>query len=311
MNQTATLDHRRKFLWRVFKRASLFVLALCVLVNVVFSLTQESFILEPNVDPPAFDKREAFEKAKVDEHLAADGSVLPKGANDRQAVDVQINFQKFISPMKPTRGVLFYLHGNKGSLDQCRSNIEPFLIAGYDVWTTDYRGFGSSRGSVSEAALLADALMVYNHILETEQIDIVWGRSFGSGIATYIAANGTADKAPKRLVLETPYRSIPDAARHKYPFLIPWLFRYEFPTHEFLEGVKCPVHIIHGTADEKIYFGSSTKLETRCRELGLDCTLHRIDGGEHDMRPSRSKGPRSTDAPFNEALRKSLELQGE
>ena len=107
------------------------------------------------------------------------------------------------------KGSLFYLHGNRGSMEQCRWEIEPFSNAGYQVWTMDYRGFGESQGAVSENKLLGDATLIYNKILKTDEIDIILGRSFGSGIATYLATI----ESPKRLVLETPYWSLPDAGR--------------------------------------------------------------------------------------------------
>ena len=62
---------------------------------------------------------------------------------------------------KGVAGTVFYLHGNRGNIDQCRWAIEPFLKAGYNVWIMDYRGFGKSRGPRSESALLADAQLVY------------------------------------------------------------------------------------------------------------------------------------------------------
>ena len=164
--------------------------------------------------------------------------------------------------------------------------IEPLLEAGYDVWIMDYRGFGKSTGRRSEAALLADAQMVYRRIREQvkEEDIIVWGRSFGSGIAAFIAAGNS----PKALVLETPYWSFPDAVCHEWPIVFPFLFRYKLPTHEYLGNVHCQVHLIHGTADKKIYFESSEKLLKRLgRRLGhpaLMCT-----DGEHNLRADPEK----------------------
>jgi len=176
--------------------------------------------------------------------------------------------------------------------------------AGYHVWTMDYRGFGESKGDVSENRVLGDANMVYEEILKTEQIDIIWGRSFGFGIATYLAST----KSPKRLVLETPYWSLPDAAGYTRPFLLSSLFRYRLPTNEYLEYVQCPVHIIHGIADEKIDFESSTRLDELCRKFHLQGKLHEISGGKHNFRPSKSK-PMQTDAAFETALKESLDLK--
>ncbi len=241
-----------------------------------------------------------------DGYVAPPGKPLPDRKSDWPPVEAAINYQKFDSLVQPAIGTLLYLHGNRGNMEQCRWEIEPFMKGGYQVWTMDYRGFGQSEGAVTENRLLGDAKMVYKEILRTEEIDIIWGRSFSSGIATYLA---TIDP-PKRLVLETPYWSLPDAARHTRPILLPFLFRFRLPTNEYLEYVQCPVQIIHGTDDEKIYFESSTRLDDLCRKLGLEGKLHRIQGGKHNLRPSASE-PMHTDAAFETALMECLDLNFE
>jgi alpha-beta hydrolase superfamily lysophospholipase len=155
-------------------------------------------------------------------------------------------------------------------------------MAGYNVWTMDYRGFGESTGRLSEAALLADVQMVYKRMRqeEDEARIIVWGRSLGSGMAAYVASGNS----PQALVLETPYWSLPDAARHRYPVLPRFLFRYRLPTHEYVANVDCPVYLIHGTQDEKIAFSSSQKLERLCKQLAVEVKMHVIRNGQHDLR---------------------------
>ena len=61
--------------------------------------------------------------------------------------EAKINVQKFDTPTDPPKGVVFYLHGNRGNIHLCLWEIKPFVDAGYDVWTMDYRGFGKSTGT--------------------------------------------------------------------------------------------------------------------------------------------------------------------
>ena len=290
-------------LWSIFKWTTLLLVAVFVLVNTVFYINQDAYLLERLELPTGYEEKPELEPA-FNRFVAPPGRILPNNKKDWPPVEAAINFQKFESFAQSANGTLLYLHGNRGSMDQCRWEIEPFLNAGYRVWTMDYRGFGESQGALSESKLLGDAKMVYEEILKTEEIDIIWGRSFGSGIATYLATI----ESPKRLVLETPYLSVPDAARHTRPYLLPILFCYRLPTIEYIEYVQCPVHIIHGTDDEKIYFESSTKLDDRCRELRLEGKLHKISGGKHNFRPS-TKNPMQTDADFGTALMESLDLK--
>ena len=208
----------------------------------------------------------------------------------------KINVQKFDTPTDPPKGTVFYLHGNRGNIELCLWEIKPFVDAGYDVWTMDYRGFGKSTGQLSETALLEDAERGYKRILaECDEDDIiVWGRSFGTGVAAHVASVNS----PKTLVLETPYYSLCDTVCHTNPLVLPYLVRYQLPTHEYLGDVDCPVHLIHGTKDEKIDFTSSERLKNRCLELRMKVQFHRIQDGFHNLRP---------EPEFKTALNKILE----
>jgi uncharacterized protein len=250
------------------------VIVLCLLFYLGFYVFQEIKLFESDKKPTGYVDRPRL-RPEFDRFV--------------ELGDGKINYQKFLALTKSREGTVFFLHGNRGSIYQCRWVIEPFLKAGYDVWIMDYRGFGMSTGRRSEAALLADAQMVYKRIRAdvNEEDIIVWGRSFGSGIAAFVAAGNS----PKALVLETPYWSLPDAACHSYPILFPFLFRYELPTHEFLGNVDCQIYLIHGTADEKIYFGASERLERLGNDLGKRIRLRDAPGGKHNLRSDpRHKG---------------------
>ena len=271
MNNGTKPENRRSLLNRIFRWVLLPPLGIYVLFCIWFYLFQESVLLRPDTELTG-------QMSKPSLNPSVDILLEPPEA--------KINIQKLDAPTDSPKGTVFYLHGNRGNIHLCRWVIEPFLNAGYDVWTMDYRGFGKSTGRPTEGALLADAQMVYKRIREKhdEEDIIVWGRSFGSGIAAYVASIN----CPKTLVLETPYWSLPDAVCHSHPYLMPFLFRYDLPTNEYLGYVDCPVHLIHGTEDEKIYFQSSKRLEKRCRELKIEVQFHQIEDGQHNLR-SESK----------------------
>ena len=94
---------------------------------------------------------------------------------------------------------------------------ELLLEKGYEVLVMDYRTYGKSRGQLSEPALYNDAQLCYNYVNERSAADqiTIYGRSLGSGIASYIAANNEA----RQLVLETPYYSMRSMANHSVPYL--------------------------------------------------------------------------------------------
>jgi uncharacterized protein len=195
--------------------------------------------------------------------------------NYQTADKVSINALHFKTP--GSRGVVFYLHGNAGALDSWGNVAGAFTSHGYDVLIIDYRGFGKSTGKMSEKGLYSDAQFIYNKLKEKYAEDkiVVYGRSIGTGIASYIAAHN----APGKLILETPYYNLRDLVKSLYPIAPAFLLRYSFKTNEYLPKVKCPVYVFHGTEDEVIYYGSSIKLR---KFFKPGDTLFTIQGGRHN-----------------------------
>ena len=93
----------------------------------------------------------------------------------------------------------------------------------------NYRGYGYSSGKPSEKTLFADALLQYDYLRDTLQINpehiIIMGRSLGAGVATYLASERTV----ARVILVTPYDSIESIAKESYPLLpVSFLLRNKF-----------------------------------------------------------------------------------
>lgn len=157
------------------------------------------------------------------------------------------------------RGVVLYFHGNTGSLRRWGRRAHRFTGLGLDVLMPDYRGYGKSRGPLSEEALHDDAQRWYASLLAHWPQDriAVYGRSLGSGMAVPVAANNH----PAALVLEAPFCDLADAASHYLPIL-PYriLLRYAFRNDKAIKRVTCPVTILHGRRDNVVPFTSALKL---------------------------------------------------
>ncbi|HMU14571.1 MAG: alpha/beta hydrolase [Bacteroidetes bacterium] len=158
-----------------------------------------------------------------------------------------------------TKGTVLYFHGNAGSLKRWGKKAQRFTRQGWNVLMPDYRGYGKSRGRLSEAALHADAAVWYDWLTGHEKEDriIVYGRSLGSGMAVPVAAANH----PRALVLESPFANLYDAARHQF-YLLPYrsLLRYAFRNDKAIRRVTCPVHIFHGKRDPIVPYESALRL---------------------------------------------------
>lgn len=158
-----------------------------------------------------------------------------------------------------SRRLIFYLHGNAGSINGWGEVAKFYTDAGYDLFMPDYRGYGKSEGRIgSQHQFYNDIQAVYDSIKASYQEDsiIVLGYSIGTGAASWLASRNN----PRLLILQAPYYSLTDMMKHNYPILPTFLLKYKFTTNQFLPPCKMPVVIFHGDADEVIYYGSSVKL---------------------------------------------------
>ncbi len=92
---------------------------------------------------------------------------------------------------------------------------------------TDYRGYGASGGSPSQAALISDAVLWHDHAvnhLHPKQV-FAFGRSLGGGVAVPLAA----ERRLAGVILATPFDSLAAVAQHYYPYLpVKWMLRHRF-----------------------------------------------------------------------------------
>jgi len=158
-----------------------------------------------------------------------------------------------------SKGVVFYLHGNAGSLRDWGWVYKDFVPRGYDLVLIDYRTYGKSKGRLSEFNLIQDALFVYDAISESYPVEkrIIYGRSLGTGIAIQLAAKREA----KALVLETPYYSIKDLIGRLATFFpLELMLRYPLKSYQYLHSIRYSKYIIHGENDQVVPYQSGLKL---------------------------------------------------
>jgi alpha-beta hydrolase superfamily lysophospholipase len=158
------------------------------------------------------------------------------------------------------KGVVLYFHGNKMNVTHYAEFAENFTKNGYEVWMPDYPGFGKTTGELSEKKLYDEALLAYKLAIVKFKADsiIIYGKSFGTGIASQLASIRDC----RRLILETPYYSMP-ALFGSYAPIYPtsFLSKFKMPINEYVKEVTAPVTIFHGTDDEIIPYSVAEKLK--------------------------------------------------
>ncbi len=143
---------------------------------------------------------------------------------------------------------LVYYGGNAENIE---ANI-PFFqdsLADYTVYLIPYRGYGGNPGSPSEEALYSDALSIIESIKPKYDSISLMGRSLGSGIATYVAANTDIDT----LILVTPFDSVENVAREIYwMFPVSLLIKDRYASIGRVQDISAQTHIFIAEYDRVI-----------------------------------------------------------
>lgn len=171
-----------------------------------------------------------------------------------------VNIIKFPPADSTPKGVVIYFHGNTENVNRYAKYASNFTKHGYEVLMPDYPTYGKSTGELTEDNMYKQAKEVYKlaHSKFSADHIIVYGRSLGTGVASYIAAKEPCG----RLILETPFYSIPDLFRTYAPiYPASRMAHFKFPVSEYLKQVKEPVIIFHGTSDHTIPYRCAAKLK--------------------------------------------------
>jgi pimeloyl-ACP methyl ester carboxylesterase len=153
--------------------------------------------------------------------------------------------------------VIFY-GGNAEELSWQMTEPWP---ADWSLALVNYRGYGESDGNPSEAALFADALVVFDALARRPDVDpariVLVGRSLGSGVAVYVAA----ERPVAAVVLISPYDSMTAVGQRHYPWLpVGRLLKHPFDSASRAPRIRAPLLAIAGGHDRIIPPAHSRKL---------------------------------------------------
>ncbi len=140
----------------------------------------------------------------------------------------------------------------------------------YTLYLLHYRGYGESGGTPSEAALVGDALKLYDQIQGQHARVVVLARSLGTGVAVQLAAA----RPVQGLVLVTPYRSLVEEARSRYPYVpVDWLLQDRFESWRYAPRVQAPTLILGAAEDQVI---APANAEALARDFAPERVRYRL-----------------------------------
>tara|TARA_Y100000590_G_scaffold391968_1_gene469044 strand:+ start:1247 stop:2050 length:804 start_codon:yes stop_codon:yes gene_type:complete len=155
---------------------------------------------------------------------------------------------------------ILFLHGNAGSLENRIHKINHFKDMKVNFLLLAWRGFSGNKGKPTEEGLYEDARSAVRW-LESKGISknniIIYGESLGTAIAVEIAQNSNFSG----VVLESPFTSMIEAGKNKYPFLpVNFLLKDKYESDKKIKNIKSPILIMHGEVDNIVPFYMGKKM---------------------------------------------------
>lgn len=167
----------------------------------------------------------------------------------------QTDYLGFISePDTPkVQGTILLFHGNAGAAYHRLGYARALAARGYRVILVEYPGYGGRVGQLTEASLVADALVVIQQA--ATQFDdaplYLWGESMGNGIVAAAVAQTTVPI--KGLVLFTPWDSLTALAQTHYGYLpVRWMLLDKYDSVANLQPYQGNVAVLIGGQDQVI-----------------------------------------------------------
>ena len=176
-------------------------------------------------------------------------------------------------PNPAAKYTLLYLHGNYEDLGSIGEYMPQFIHAGYAVFALDYRHYGHSGGSPTEANTNADVRLAYDYLRSRLHVPadriVVFGYSLGGGPGVELALH----QPVAGLVLQGAFVSA-----YRVMTRIPLFPGDMFVNLAKVPQLRCPVLYLHGTEDRTVPFwhGEALYAATTARKMKLF-----VAGGHH------------------------------
>lgn len=153
-----------------------------------------------------------------------------------------------VNPGRPR--ALIYFGGNAEPVQINRERFARWFPQ-HTVYLVAYRGFGASEGEPTEETITSDALALFDHVRRRHRgarVDVI-GRSLGSGVAAYVAAQ----RQVRRLALVTPYDTLADVGQARYRWLpVHLLARDRYDSVANLAAYTGPLLVVRAGLDTVI-----------------------------------------------------------
>ena len=154
---------------------------------------------------------------------------------------------------------LFIYFAGRGEDVRATAQMLHWLPEGFGFAALNYRGVADSEGAPSEIASVADAAQFANHLrraFPNARLHVV-GRSLGTGVAIQLVAQQKFES----LQLVTPYDSLLEVAKKRFPLVpLSLLLRHRFNSIEHSKEIAAKTQVLLAAKDDVVPHERSEKL---------------------------------------------------
>jgi fermentation-respiration switch protein FrsA (DUF1100 family) len=199
-----------------------------------------------------------YNTEKLDRY-ALPGNTIPDSLLEQVSLqsDGHTLYGYWVTPPGEPRGMtILYCHGNKHNLDAYWDRAMILHRLGFNLFIFDYRGFGMSEGSSSEAGMYADAEAALDYVrargVSPDSL-CLYGFSLGNVASIYLAARKVD---PRCLIAESPFASADALAQGATGLDIPprWLTEGTHDNASLIEEIRAPFLLMHGEEDDFVRY---------------------------------------------------------
>lgn len=181
-----------------------------------------------------------------------------------------MQLESWIMNVPGAKGTVALFHGHGGNKSGVMTEAAAFRQMGYNTILTDFRAHGNSEGHTCTIGYneSKDVKAVYDYLQNTGEKNIVlWGISLGA--AAISKAISDYHIAPKKIILEMPFGSLPQAVEGRLRMMhLPaeplasmltfWggtengFWAFNMRPSEYAKSIKCPVLLQWGANDPRV-----------------------------------------------------------
>ena len=206
--------------------------------------------------------------------------------------------QALYLPAKENKETLLFFHGKAGNVTYFEDFAKTYVKYGYGVLMFDYRGYGKSKGHLSEKNMYQDGAAALGYLLKERLLPaqkiVIWGYSLGNGPAVQAAVDFNILPL-KAVILQSPFTNTPGMAsfillrRYRHGnWLQKWVsavfkpifFNKRFDNYAKIRQIKAPLLIAYSRQDKVIPWQMSCALADKAPRFSRRYFSPR---GEHEQ----------------------------